>query len=139
MLRYASVFIKNQPDRTIESLYKFEFEEKDVPKLVPAFMNISRDNMQTMDKAKNFVIEYCINKRKSQDKTVHNLALYFYAERNKPEELLSYLKNQENQKEKGTTIHFEVDYALNVCKQKEKEISSMIDVKNRTSAVSSNA
>lgn len=101
-------------------------------------MNISRENMQTMDKAKNFVIEYCINKRKSQDKTVHNLALYFYAERNKPEELLSYLKNQENQKEKGTTIHFEVDYALNVCKQKEKEISSMIDVKNRTSAVSSN-
>lgn len=65
MLRYASVFIKNQPDRTIESLYRFEFEEKDVPKLVPAFMNISRDNMQTMDKAKNFVIEYCINKRKS--------------------------------------------------------------------------
>ena len=65
MLRYASVFIKNQPDRTIERLYKFEFEEKDVPKLVPAFMNISRDNMQTMDKAKNFVIEYCINKRKS--------------------------------------------------------------------------
>lgn len=56
-------------------------------------MNISRENMQTMDKAKNFVIEYCINKRKSQDKTVHNLALYFYAERNKPEELLSYLKN----------------------------------------------
>lgn len=47
---------------------------------------------------------------------MHNLALYFYAERNKPEELLSYLKNQENQKEKGTTIHFEVDYALNVCK-----------------------
>ena len=69
---------------------------------------------------------------------MHNLALYFYAERNKPEELLSYLKNQENQKEKGTTIHFEVDYALNVCKQKEKEISAMIDQKNRTSAISNN-
>jgi hypothetical protein len=53
---------------------------------------------------------------------VHNLALYFYAERNKPDELLAYLRQQEIAKENGTAIYFEIDYALNVCKQKEKEI-----------------
>jgi hypothetical protein len=56
-------------------------------------MNIPREPLTIMDKAKSFVIEYCIMKRKSQDKTVHNLALYFYAERNKPQELLSYLRD----------------------------------------------
>lgn len=45
-----------------------------------------------LDKAKNFVVDYCINKRKSKDKTVHNLALYFYAERDRPDELLGYLR-----------------------------------------------
>jgi hypothetical protein len=93
MLRYASVFLKNKPEATIDSLYKFEFDEKEIPKLVPAFMNIPRDPVTIMDRAKNFVIEYCILKRKSQDKTVHNLALYFFAERNKPSELLGYLKD----------------------------------------------
>jgi hypothetical protein len=44
-----------------------------------------------MDKAKTFVVDFCIKKWKSEDKTVHNLALYFYAERNKPEDLLKYL------------------------------------------------
>jgi hypothetical protein len=93
MLRYASVFLKNKPEATVDALYKFEFEERDIPKLVPAFMNIPREPLTIMDKAKSFVIEYCIMKRKSQDKTVHNLALYFYAERNKPQELLSYLRD----------------------------------------------
>ncbi len=91
MLRYCSVFIKNEPERTIESLKKFELEEREVPKLVPAFMNISRDKVETMDKAKTFVVDFCIKKWKSEDKTVHNLALYFYAERKKPEDLLKYL------------------------------------------------
>lgn len=121
MLRYASVFIKNVPELTIETLSRFD--DIKVEKLVPAFMNIPRNPPTVLDKAKNFVIDYCINKRKSKDKTVHNLALYFFAERDKPDELLSYLKQQEAAKDNGHAIFFEVDYALNVCKQKEKELS----------------
>jgi vacuolar protein sorting-associated protein 18 len=90
MLRYASVFIKNLPDKTIEALSKFE--DIRVEKLVPAFMNIPKTPGPVLDKAKNFVIDYCINKRKSKDKTVHNLALYFYAERDRPDDLLAYLR-----------------------------------------------
>lgn len=40
MLRYASVFIKNLPEQTIDALSKFE--DIKVEKLVPAFMNIPR-------------------------------------------------------------------------------------------------
>ena len=120
MLRYASVFLKYLPEPTIDAISKFK--DIDVAKLVPSFMNIPRTPASVLDKAKNFVIKYCINDRRSRDKTVHNLALYFYAERNKPDELLAYLRQQEIAKENGTAIYFEIDYALNVCKQKEKEI-----------------
>lgn len=128
MIRYASIFMKNLPEQTIEALEKFE--DIKVEKLVPAFMNIPR-TPAVLDKAKNFVITYCIGKRKSRDKTVHNLALYFYAEREKPEDLLQFLKQQEVVKEGGQAIFFEVDYALNVCKQKEKELMQNIELKKR--------
>jgi hypothetical protein len=90
MLRYASVFLKYLPEPTIDAISKFK--DIDVAKLVPSFMNIPRTPVSVLDKAKNFVIKYCINDRRSRDKTVHNLALYFYAERNKPDELLAYLR-----------------------------------------------
>ena len=128
MVRYASIFMKNLPEQAIEALEKFD--DVKVEKLVPAFMNIPR-TPQVLDKAKNFVINYCIGKRKSRDKTVHNLALYFYAERDKPEDLLQFLKQQEAVKEGGQAIFFEVDYALNVCKQKEKELMQNIELKKR--------
>jgi hypothetical protein len=120
MLRYASVFLKYLPEPTIDAISKFK--DIDVAKLVPSFMNIPRTPVSVLDKAKTFVTKYCINDRKSKDKTVHNLALYFYAERNKPDELLSYLRQQEINKDNGQAIFFEIDYALNVCKQKEKEM-----------------
>lgn len=88
MLRYASVFIKNLPIQTIEALK--QFKSIDIPKLIPAFMNITKG--KPMDDALNYVREYCIRRRKSREKTVHNLAFYFYAERDKPDELLEYLR-----------------------------------------------
>lgn len=112
MLRYASVFIKNLPSKTIEVLKTFK--TIDIPKLIPAFMNIPKG--KPMDEALNYVIEHCIKRRKSREKTVHNLAFYFYAEREKPDELLEYLKLEEAKKQEGHAIFFEVDYALNVCK-----------------------
>lgn len=83
-------------------------------------MNITKG--KPMDEALNYVREYCIRRRKSREKTVHNLAFYFYAERERPDELLEYLRVEEAKKQEGHAIFFEVDYALNVCKQKEKEI-----------------
>ena len=118
MLRYASVFIKNLPIETIDALKNFK--TIDIPKLIPSFMNIQKG--KAMDHALKFVVEFCIRVRKSKDKTVHNLALYFFAERDKPDELLEFLRVEEAKKQEGHAIWFEVDYALNVCKQKEKEL-----------------
>jgi hypothetical protein len=88
MLRYASVFIKNLPSKTLEVLRTFK--TIDIPKLIPAFMNVPKG--KAMDEALDYVTDYCIKRRKSREKTVHNLAFYFYAEREKPDELLEYLK-----------------------------------------------
>ena len=94
MLRYASVFIKNLPLKAIEVLKTFK--SIDIPKLIPAFMNVSKG--KPMDEALHYVVEYCIKQRRSREKTVHNLAFYFYAEREKPDELLQYLKIEEAKK-----------------------------------------
>jgi len=91
MLRYASVFIKNEPSKTLEVLKTFK--TIDIPKLIPAFMNIPRG--KPMDEALIYIVDYCIKQRKSREKTVHNLAFYFYAEREKPKELIQYLKLEE--------------------------------------------
>ena len=40
MLRYASVFLKNLPIKTIEVIKTFK--TIDIAKLIPAFMNISK-------------------------------------------------------------------------------------------------
>ena len=117
MLRYASVFLKNVPLDTIQVLKLFK--SIDIPKLIPAFMNIQKG--KAMDEALGYISEYCIKRRKSREKTVHNLAFYFYAERDRPDELLEFLRVEESRKLEGHAIFFEVDYALNVCKQKEKE------------------
>lgn len=112
MLRYASVFIKNIASKTLETLKTFK--TIDIPKLIPAFMNVPKG--KSMDEALNYVTEYCIKRRKSKEKAVHNLAFYFYAERERPDELLSFLRQEEFKKLEGHAIFFEVDYALNVCK-----------------------
>lgn len=40
MLRYASVFIKNVPKQAIQALKSNSFKQIDIPKLIPAFINL---------------------------------------------------------------------------------------------------
>ena len=75
-----------------------------------------------LDQALAYITDHCIKKKKSREKTVHNLAFYFYAQKESPEDLLSFLKQEEAKKQEGHAIFFEVDYDLNVCKQKEKDL-----------------
>lgn len=123
MLRYASVFLKNIASQTLDALKSFK--TIDIGKLIPAFMNVPKG--RAMDEALIYVSEYCIKRRKSREKTVHNLAFYFFAEREKPYELLDYLMQEEMKKQEGHAIFFEIDYALNVCKQKERDLNEKLD------------
>lgn len=77
MVRYASILIKKVPKPTLSALKQNNFKSINIPKLIPSFMNSL--NLETMDEALDYVVEHCIRKRKSKDKTVHNLAFYFYA------------------------------------------------------------
>lgn len=77
-------------------------------------MNIPKG--KPMDEALRYIMDNCIKRIQIKDKTVHNLAMYFFAQREKPDELLDYLKKEEVRKAEGHAIYFEVDYALNVCK-----------------------
>mmetsp|Transcript_7263 Transcript_7263/g.6392 ORF Transcript_7263/g.6392 Transcript_7263/m.6392 type:complete len:182 (+) Transcript_7263:1776-2321(+) len=114
MLRYSSVLIKKIPIDTLNALRQNAFRKIDIPKLIPAFMNIAPG--LPMDEALKYIMDNCIKKNLTKDKTVHNLAIYFLAQRDKPEELLEYLKKEEVRKQEGHAMYFEVDYALNVCK-----------------------
>lgn len=82
---------------------------------MPALMGVE---LEARNRAHKFVTEYCIKQRRRTEKSVHNLAFYLYAEQENAGELIKYLHKEENNKQQGQAIFFEVDYALNVCKQK---------------------
>ena len=144
MLRYASVFIKNVPKQVIAQLRTNSFKNIDIPKLITAFINLkmpeqdfdlSGKNEKNLEKSERtealndallYVTEHCVKKMRSREKTVHNLAFYFYANKEDPEDLLNFLKQEEAKKLEGHSIFFEVDYALNVCKQKEKDLKDKL-------------
>ena len=96
MLRYASVFIKKVPKPTLAALKSSSFKSIDIPKLIPSFMSSLK--AEAIDDALSYVVDHCIKRRKSKDKTVHNLAFFFYAERNQPDDLLDFLKSEEARK-----------------------------------------
>lgn len=53
MLRYASVFIKNVPKQAISTLKSNGFKGIDIPKLIPAFINLKMPDQDNdfLDKA----------------------------------------------------------------------------------------
>lgn len=114
MLRYASIFVNKCCMETISELKKKEYKGIEIPKLMPAFMNIKEGNDMKM--ALDYITNYCINRRGERAKTVHNMAFYFHSKINDSQSILKFLENEEIKKAKGTTIYFEVDYALNICK-----------------------
>lgn len=124
-LKYAAVLVKKVPEATIFELKSSKFKNIPLKDLVPAFMGVDKKDLEI---AFEFISGYCIETRKSREKTVNNLRFYYYVERDNPADLVRFLKQQEEQKNQGRSVYFEVDYALNVCKQKEEELRERIQV-----------
>lgn len=120
MLRYASIFINKCAKLTIDELRKEQYKTIDIPKLMPAFMNIREG--EDMRRALDYITNHCINLKHCKSKTVHNMAFYFHSRINDAQRIIQFLEKQEVNKAKGHSIYFEVDYALNVCKQNEKRL-----------------
>lgn len=99
MIRYASVFIKKIPELTVQSLKDKNFEKIDVEKLVPSFMAIEKGIAQ--DRALDYIRDDWIKRKNIKSKTVHNLVIYFFSEREKPEAFIDYLRQEEARKSTG--------------------------------------
>jgi len=55
------------------------------------------------------------------------MAFFFHSKINDADSIIKFLENEEIKKSKGHNIHFEVDYALNICKQNEKTLIDKLE------------
>lgn len=128
MHKYASTLIKHEPAATLDVLIDAnrtqKFREVNVPKLMSALRSVPREHIP---KANQYVMEKCIKSKRLTEKSVHNMAFYLYAESENEPALISYLEGEEAKKENNQPIFFEVDYALNLCKQKEDRLSKELE------------
>ena len=92
---------------TIQELQRQQFRKIDIPKLMPAFMNIQ--NQDDMELALDYIHNFCITKRASKSKQVHNMAFYFHSKLNNSTAFLDYLEQEEAKQMKGHAIYFEVE------------------------------
>ena len=127
MLRYASIFLNKCAKPTIADLQRQQYKKIDIPKLMPAFMNIQNEKDQRI--ALEYITNHCITRRGNRSKTVHNMAFFFHSKINDPDRMIRFLESEEVKKSKGHPIYFEVDYALNICKQKENEYVDSLNIK----------
>ena len=88
MLRYASIFLNQYAKETIKALQSEQFKSLDISKLMPAFMNIRRERQTDMLLALDYIMNYCIQKKGSRSKTVHNMAFFFNSKVSDPKRLL---------------------------------------------------
>jgi hypothetical protein len=131
MIKYASIFINKCCKETIAELRRKEYSAIDIPSLMPAFMNIrmDKDDKPVGDDMRivlDYITNHCINKKNVKSKTVHNMAFFFHSKINDPKRIIEFLEQEEVKKAKGLSIYFEVDYALNICKQNEKKLMDEI-------------
>jgi len=98
MIKHVSLLIKKVPTETLQALKSEAFRSIDIPKLMPALMGCPDDRVVS---ARKFVIDYCINLRKEKDSSVHNMSFYLFAKSDNLEELVTFLKTQEANKNTG--------------------------------------
>ena len=89
---YASILLKNTPAETLRSLSGDKFRDIEIESLIPALHGIPK---QAIVAATDFLIDYCIKRRHSRAKSVHNMAFYLYTEHENGEQLITYLQLQE--------------------------------------------
>lgn len=115
LYKFAPIFMKYEPRRTVEILIELAKQKKgqiDAKKLLPALMNVDQTSREEAIKFEHFLIRDL----KFKDKSLHNLYLFHLSETSGEKKLIEYLKTQENLPE----LNFDSEYALSVFKQNEK-------------------
>jgi hypothetical protein len=122
MYKFAPVFMKYEPKKSVDSLVELAKQKKgaiDVKKLIPALMNADHNSRVEAIRFE----QYLIISLKLKEKSLHNLYLFHLSEIEGEAKILEYLKSQESQSE----LNFDSEYALTVFKQNGK-IESQISL-----------
>lgn len=109
--KYSHIFMKYQPELTIDKLLKHFRGSVDPNKLISAIMNTEESKR---DKVADYLED--LIRSKVKDKNIHNLYIFFLSQLNSEssiKKLLYYLQVAFENK----NIQFEVDYALKVFSQ----------------------
>jgi len=121
--KYSHIFMRYEPELTIELLLKNFKTNIDPNKIISAIMSTEREKREK-------VVDYLedlIKNNKVKDKNIHNLFIFFISQINTEssnQKLLNYLhtlgqKEQSNQyqRHKEPVVFFDIDYAFNVFSQ----------------------
>lgn len=115
LYKFAPIFMKYEPKRTVEILIDLAKQKKgqiDAKKLLPALMNVDQNSREEAIKFEHFLIRDL----KFKEKSLHNLYLFHLSETEGEKKLIDYLKTQEGLSE----LNFDSEYALSVFKQNGK-------------------
>lgn len=113
--RYSNIFMKYEPELTIDLLIKNFRNNFEPNKIISAIMNT---DIQKREKVVGY-LNILINETKVKDKNIHNLYIFFLSQIGTPDsikQLLYYLQRYQEDKFKEN-IFFEIDYALKVFSQ----------------------
>lgn len=111
--KYSHIFMKYEPEMTIDLLMEYFKNNIDSNKIISAIMN-------TETKKREKVINYLrmlINESKVKDKNIHNLYIFFLSQigtEDSVKQLLYYLQAFLDDKSQKDSVPFEVEYALKV-------------------------
>lgn len=114
--KYSHIFMKYEPEMTIDLLMEYFKNNIDSNKIISAIMN-------TETKKREKVINYLrmlINESKVKDKNIHNLYIFFLSQigtEDSVKQLLYYLQPFLEEKGQKDSVPFEVEYALKVFSQ----------------------
>ena len=115
MYKFAPVFMKYEPKKSVDSLIELAKQRKgliEVKKLIPALMNADHNSRVEAIRFE----QYLILSLKLKEKALHNLYLFHLSEIEGEGKIIEYLKIQETQGE----LYFDAEYALTVFKQNGK-------------------
>lgn len=118
--KYSPIFMKYEPENTIDLLIKNFRNSIDPNKIISAIMNTETEKREKVVGYLNILI----NEAKVKDKNIHNLYIFFLSQIGSKDcikQLLYYLQkyaeNSSNSKDYKDAVCFEVDYALKVFSQ----------------------
>lgn len=114
--RYSHIFMKYEPEYTIDLLIKNFRNSIDPNKIISAIMNTEIEKREKVVGYLNILI----NESKVKDKNIHNLYIFFLSQIGTDDSikhLLYYLQRFQEDKNQRDSVCFEVDYALKVFSQ----------------------